>query len=209
MSENPTIPGPQYTFAEAISVCLAICQRALAEVRTVTQTPGPPGAIGPQGPLGEKGEPGAKGERGETGKDGPIGPPGVDGRDGARGEKGEPGRNAADLAMLQEQIEERIATLVKSVSVTMAGRMLIFSLGGKSYELKTALVLDAGVWKQGTSYEQGDGVTLGGSFWIAQRDTSAKPGASDDWRLAVKRGGDGKDYREHEASVVKAPIRLK
>ena len=54
-------------------------------------------------------------------------------------------------------------------------------------------MLDAGVWKEGAAYSRGDGVTLGGSFFIAQADTTAKPGKSDDWRLAVKRGTDGRD----------------
>lgn len=50
----------------------------------------------------------------------------------------------------------------------------------------------------GGSYEQGDGVTFAGSFWIAQKDTSSKPGESSDWRLAVKRGQDGRDGRDAE-----------
>jgi hypothetical protein len=50
--------------------------------------------------------------------------------------------------------------------------------------------LDRGIWKAG-KYERGDAVTLGGSLFIAQRDTDKKPGESDDWRLAVKRGQDG------------------
>ncbi len=73
------------------------------------------------------------------------------------------------------------------------GRTVRWLLGGKTIELKTNIVLDAGVWKDGTAYSQGDGVTWAGSFWIAQADTGAKPGDSEDWRLAVKRGRDGKD----------------
>jgi hypothetical protein len=54
---------------------------------------------------------------------------------------------------------------------------------------------DMGVWGEGRSYLKGDGVTWGGSFWIAQDDTADKPEASaKSWRLAVKRGRDGKDF---------------
>ncbi len=49
------------------------------------------------------------------------------------------------------------------------------------------------VWREG-AYEAGDAVTFGGSLWIALRATSAKPGdGSLDWRLAVKKGRDGRD----------------
>lgn len=53
--------------------------------------------------------------------------------------------------------------------------------------------MDAGVFKDGATYRPGDGVTWGGSFWLCQEETTEKPGVSDAWRLAVKRGRDGKD----------------
>ena len=72
MSEKSTIPAPQYTLIEALGVCLAMCQRALAEVRALARIPGPPGETGPEGKRGLAGERGEKGERGEPGKQGPI-----------------------------------------------------------------------------------------------------------------------------------------
>lgn len=77
------------------------------------------------------------------------------------------------------------------------GRTLIFTFAqGKDVKaniVKTAIVLDRGVWKDG-AYEAGDGVTRDGSFWIAQAPTKDQPGTgSKSWRLAVKRGRDGKD----------------
>ena len=64
-----------------------------------------------------------------------------------------------------------------------------------SFEFAFPVVLDRGVWKEGT-YQHGDAVTWAGSFWIAQRATDAKPDSPDSgWRLAVKRGRDGKDAR--------------
>lgn len=50
-----------------------------------------------------------------------------------------------------------------------------------------------GVWKEGKAYVGGSMVTDKGSVWHADRATMQRPGASDDWVLAVKRGADGKD----------------
>lgn len=63
----------------------------------------------------------------------------------------------------------------------------------KEFRHTFAVVLDRGVFKDGTEYVKGDGVTSGGSFWIAQKETKERPGTSDAWRLAVKKGRDGKD----------------
>jgi len=85
------IPAPQYTLTEALSVCLALSNRALTEVRALSRIPGPAGETGPEGKRGLQGERGEKGERGEPGKPGPAGPAGRDGVDGA---PGAPGTNA-------------------------------------------------------------------------------------------------------------------
>jgi hypothetical protein len=53
-------------------------------------------------------------------------------------------------------------------------------------------IIDCGVWCDGR-FASGSLVTFKGSAFIAQCDTSAKPEESRDWRLAVKRGRDGKD----------------
>jgi len=175
------IPAPQYSLHEAIGVCLALCQRALSEVRALAPMPGP------------------RGERGEPGKQGPP---------GERGVKGETGRNASDLTFLQDYVVEQVGRAIKTASVTTAdgGRTLRWAIGETVHEIKTAIVLDAGVWKEGAAYVAGDGVTLGGSFFIAQSDTTAKPGKSDEWRLAVKRGTDGRDARTERALE---PVRFK
>lgn len=52
--------------------------------------------------------------------------------------------------------------------------------------------IDQGVYKADRPYEKGDAVTWAGSLWIAQRDTVDRPETSDAWRLAVKKGKDGK-----------------
>jgi hypothetical protein len=55
-------------------------------------------------------------------------------------------------------------------------------------------LIDRGVYVSARAYEQGDGVTYGGDYWIAVREASEddKPGASDAWRLAVRKGRDGR-----------------
>lgn len=65
----------------------------------------------------------------------------------------------------------------------------------KEFAFKVPIVLDRSVYKDEKTYEKGDGVTFGGSFWIAQKDNpQGKPqDGSKDWRLAVKRGRNGAD----------------
>lgn len=48
------------------------------------------------------------------------------------------------------------------------------------------------IYQPNRQYEMGDVVTQDGSMWVALRDTVGVPGRSPDWRLAVKRGQDGK-----------------
>jgi hypothetical protein len=210
MSEKSMIPAPQYTLTDAIGVCLAMCHRALAEVRALARIPGPPGETGPEGKRGARGDNGEKGERGEPGKPGAVGPACADGKPGERGQKGEPGRNAADLTYLQDYAVEQVGRALKTATVTSldGGRTLRLTLGETVHEIKTAIVLDAGVWKEGTNYVAGDGVTLGGSFFIAQTATSAKP-PCDDWRLAVRAGRDGRDWRPDNDKAPTKPLRLK
>jgi hypothetical protein len=62
----------------------------------------------------------------------------------------------------------------------------------KSFGFRVPVTIYRDVWREG-AYEKGDAVTWGGSLWIAQKDTDAKPDSGDGWRLAVKRGRDAKD----------------
>lgn len=54
-------------------------------------------------------------------------------------------------------------------------------------------VIDRGVFKEGSKYKEGDGVTWARHYWIAKQATESKPEPGPDWRLAVKGGRDGKD----------------
>lgn len=63
----------------------------------------------------------------------------------------------------------------------------------KEFSFVMPVVIDKGVYSEGKTYAPGDGVTWGGSFWIAQEETTAKPDGGKSWRLAVKKGRDGRD----------------
>lgn len=69
------------------------------------------------------------------------------------------------------------------------------------------VMLDRGVYSEGKDYETGDAVSFGGSVWIAQADTQERPGTGDGWRLAVKKGRDGKSA-EARTPVKSDPVRV-
>jgi len=122
-----------------------------------------------------------------------AGPPGRDGRDGQPGVPGAAGLDGKDGldglgfdALSVEHDGERLLTL----SFTRGEQV-------KTFPITLGIPLYRGVWKDG-AFARGDNVTLGGHVWIAQCDTSAKPGDSEDCRLAVKRGRDGRDRHEGE-----------
>lgn len=120
------------------------------------------------------------GKDGEPGKDGKDGEPGKDGKDGF-------GFDNLDLA------------------VEDTGVKLRFMRGEHAKEFLLPIVMDQGVYKAGNVYRKGNGVTWAGSFWIAQKDTDEKPGDGDSWRLAVKKGRDGRDGK----SPPSAPPKVK
>lgn len=97
-----------------------------------------------------------------------------------KGDPGEPGFGFDDMTV--EHDGERGFTL----KFTQGDRE-------KTFDFQIPAMIDRGVYKDGTEYERGDAVTFGGSLWIAQRSgPDGKPGQSDAWRLAVKKGRDGR-----------------
>ena len=101
-------------------------------------------------------------------------------------------------------LRDRIAAVEKAgvtdVGVVYDGQRnftLRFNIGDgtKEFSFILPIVLDRGVYREAAEYQRGDGVTHGGSYWIALGNTKDRPGAGSGWRLAVKRGQDGKDYR--------------
>ncbi|EKQ6319223.1 hypothetical protein P6M09_004509 [Pseudomonas aeruginosa] len=101
---------------------------------------------------------------------------------------GENGRDALPLDSFDMAIGEDGRTITVKLQ---AGETVI----EKSIRLRA--LIDRGVFSAEKSYEQGDGTTYGGCYWIAQKDApEGVPGGSSDWRLAVKKGRDGKDLRD-------------
>jgi hypothetical protein len=157
-------------------------------LKAIEPIPGPAGEAGPSGPAGEKGEPGDAGGKGEPGRD---------------------GRDTADLSLLRSYIAEQVGQMFKAMTITSddGGRTLQATVGEVVHEIKTAIPLDAGVWSE-RAFAPGDAVSHGGSLFIAQTETAAKPGKSSDWRLAVKRGNDGRDWRADDKRNGE-PVRFK
>ena len=199
--------------------------------------PGADGKQGEKGERGERGERGEKGEQGETGRDGLDGPPGRDALQvdpveldpAKRYRKGEwatfrggllKASRATDAFPEDGDLEKagwrvvinglaEVAVEIGENDPRSFGVALKYTDG--RIVMKTArlpVVLDRGVWKEG-AYEQGDGVTWDGSFWIAQRSTAPgeKPKESDAWRLSVKRGSHGRDGLRGEKGERGAPGR--
>lgn len=171
----------------------------------------------PSAERGERGEPGIDGQAGEKGADGAPGEPGPDGKDGIGladalidkdghlvvtttdgrtkalgsviGKGGVDGRDGKDGETFTLDDFDVIPVDERTIK-------LCFTRGDvmHSFELAFPVVLDRGVFKVDSDYVTGDAVTWAGSLWIAQRDNPGKPDTADGgWRLAVKRGRDGKD----------------
>lgn len=100
------------------------------------------------------------------------------------------GRDGRDALPL-ESFDLSVSDDGRTVTVKMqAGEVII------QKSVKIAAVIDRGVYstEKSAGYEKGDGATYGGCYWIAQKDgPEGVPGGSSDWRLAVKKGRDGKD----------------
>ena len=112
-------------------------------------------------------------------------PPGRDGMPGRPGTPGEDGRPGVGIDQVGiEQTDKRTHTLILKMT------------DGERYEMPVVLdgmLSDEGVHRPGGQYVKGDCVTHGGSYWVAKKETAETPGKSEDWRLVVKRGRDGKD----------------
>lgn len=122
----------------------------------------------------------AAGRDGRDGMAGRDGEKGLDGKDGANGVDGQDGLGFDDLTV--EHDGDR-------------GFTFKFQQGDrvKSFPFTLPIVLDRGYYREGEAFEKGDGVTFGGSYWIAQGTTRSKPEIGNaEWRLAVKKGRDAK-----------------
>lgn len=192
--------------------------------------PGKDGVDGRDGVDGKDGKDGIDGKDGEPGRDGRDGLKGDPGRDALQleinpaidPEKSYPrGTYAKHLGGLWRSFEatsgmkgwECIVEGVAGMDISHDGRKFAVTTRLSSgvevtKEVSLPVVIDKGIFRDGEAYEAGDGVTWAGSFWIAQKDSTAKPDTPDSgWRLAVKRGRDGKDGRNGIDKT--APVSLK
>lgn len=150
---------------------------------------------------GQQGDPGPPGKDGEKGADGvglagalidrdghlvvtltngeakSLGP--VVGKDGERGKDGADGLGFDDLSFVEDEAGRPVAK---------------FQRGDVVKSVTLPCIIDRGIFKAESEYLRGDAVTFGGCLWIAQKDApEGKPGDGEGWRLAVKKGRDGRD----------------
>jgi hypothetical protein len=102
------------------------------------------------------------------------------------GKDGEPGKPGADGFGFDDLEASYDGEKTVTLTFTKGERV-------KEFAFTLPVVIDRGIYAEGKEYKAGDGATWAGSFWIAQKDTSSKPGDGGDWRLAVKKGRDGRD----------------
>lgn len=185
--------------------------------------PGPAGRDGGNGVDGKDGARGLDGKDGRDGRDGKDGESGrdalavvpLDGIDPAktyprgtwafhRGGTicalratdpiGEDGLLKAGWAVAMEGIFQRTETWIDEGREVET--LTEFTSGRRHVDtIITSMVRYRGVYKDGTDYRCGDLVTWGGSVWHCEVSlTSARPDAGNaDWKLAVKRGANGRD----------------
>jgi integrin beta 3 len=140
------------------------------------------GRDGIDGKDGVDGKDGIDGKDG-VGKDGVDGAPGRDGVDGKDGAPGPAGLGFDDLDV--ELGEDGRALRLKFVRDGQA----------EVFELDVPVMIYRGVYKPDTDYVRGDAVTFGGSVFVCDEPTQARPETSGaPWTLAVKHGRDGKDF---------------
>ncbi len=133
---------------------------------------------------------------------------GTDGKDGA----------SVDMAAVEGMVAKAVDTIPKPTNGTngvdglgfddldvafdeQTGVVLRFVRGAVVKEFPVAVPFDAGVWKSGTTYPKGAGVTVKGAFFIAREQTQTRPDdgtpeSARAWRLAVKGGRDGKPGKD-------------
>lgn len=178
---------------------------------------GVPGSRGERGEKGESGIDGKNGAPGDRGEKGDIGLTGKDGLDAIQIEilpainldksypRGTYARHAGGVMRAYQDTEGMRGWEVAwngadgpPVIEWKDDRMMVYRqtmTDGQEvvHERKFPVPIYRDVWVEGKSYEMGDMATWGGSVWICVVETSIeKPGTGKEWRLAVKRGAEGK-----------------
>ena len=96
-------------------------------------------------------------------------------------------------AIMREHVAQQVG-MVKTEVAALANRV-------RSLETQPQLKY-MGVWEGGVDYARNSLVTHEGGLWIAKSATGACPGAVHDqgrtWQLCVKKGKDGKSWRDEK-----------
>jgi len=96
-----------------------------------------------------------------------------------------------------KRVVEIIAAETKSALSTRDARLNGLEKRMAALESSIAEFAYKGVWQPATVYRRHNSVTDGGGLWIFVGElTVQRPGEGQDWRLAVKRGKDGRDCRQ-------------
>ena len=83
-------------------------------------------------------------------------------------------------------LADRMIEAVKSfVARALDARVVV--LEARIAALESSSLKYLGVWREG-SYIAGSAVTDHGSLWVAAETTTDRPGTSERWQLAVKKG---------------------
>lgn len=186
---------------------------------------GEKGDPGERGPAGEKGADGVGGRDGRDGKDGRDGIDGKDGRDALQIEilpmietdksypRGTYATYAGGLLRATQNTNpkgpilsywEIIVDGIANINIRQGDDLRSFTIdygmtsGKRATETFTLpIMIYREIFKDGTEYVRGDVVTYDNSAWHCQVDsTKARPGISSDWKLMVRKGGNGKDGRD-------------
>lgn len=111
------------------------------------------------------GPPGPKGDKGDPGEASTV--------PGPKGDKGDVGDKGADGIPTIEEVEAVVERKVADLNV------------------RTFADIYRGVYVPNIDYTRGSLVTWDGSLWLAQTETTQKPGDKNaDWKLVVKKGRD-------------------
>lgn len=175
--------------------------------------------------VGEKGADGKDGRDGRDGLNGKDGRDGIDGKDALQIEilpmietdksypRGTYARYAGGLMRATANTNpqgpilsywEVIVDGIASIHIHQADDLRSFTVdygmtsGKRATEtFRLPVLIYREVFKDGTEYTRGDCVTYDGSVWICVVDAAkAKPGIGPDWKLAVRRGNEGKPGKD-------------
>lgn len=106
----------------------------------------------------------------------------VVGKDGEDGKKGEDG---VSFDTFELEYDPDANEMIVSARVGERKQILRHPVSGLNAR---------GYWRDGIKAKTGEGYSLDGSLYIAQRDTGARPsGVSPDWVLAARKGKDGEN----------------